>query len=584
MTRDSAARARTTSVSSVLAPGVSTHALKLTSRLVEGLRPASAPPVRRILCRHDPVSVLIQAPEETSGRDLGLCTANAVLAPRSSARRPRHDGDLWLRPGTLASFGEDGEGTPLSGSRPGETDQGWSVIWDKGPPKGIAAVHSPKAMARVKFPKGPLLAVACLFRGVEKASSADEQALNGGLGRASGVEFFRGLELLPVSSTCDISKGSQMSSKVTEFGKLLEAVPDALVGVDRAGMIQYVNRQAESLFGYDCDQLIGQPIEILVPESVRQEHPAHREGYLAGLGARRWGLDREATIGQHRVLSPACLRARQRDGTEFSVNISLSHIDAEDGLMVIAAVRDVTQQKEAVKNAQLIEAIVAYSDDAIIGKTLDGVITSWNPAAQRMYGYSGEEIIGRSVELLSPPGRAGEMVDILSRIRAGQHLDHFETLRVRQDATVFPVSLSVSPICDVDGAVIGASTIAHDLTKARQTVDAARSMIEASLDSLVAISPEGQITDANQATVKVTGVPRDMLIGTSFSDYFTDPEKANEIYQLVFTQGMAVDYPLTLRHRNGTLTEVLYNASVYRDVSGKVLGVFAAARDMTSKA
>jgi PAS domain S-box-containing protein len=156
---------------------------------------------------------------------------------------------------------------------------------------------------------------------------------------------------------------------------------------------------------------------------------------------------------------------------------------------------------------------------------------------------------------------------------------------VRKDGSTITVSLTVSPIHDQHGAIIGASTIARDMTEQREAFEAARSMIESSLDSLVAISPEGKITDANQATVKLTGVPRDQLIGTSFSDYFTDPAKAEAIYQLVFTQGMAVDYPLTLRHRDGheTLTEVLYNASVYRDAAGNVLGVFAAARDVTEQ-
>ena len=110
-------------------------------------------------------------------------------------------------------------------------------------------------------------------------------------------------------------------------------------------------------------------------------------------------------------------------------------------------------------------------------------------------------------------------------------------------------------------------------------------MIEASLDSMVSISPQGTITDANAATVKLTGVPREKLIGTSFSDYFTDPQKAEAIYQKVFTEGTAVDYPLTLRRRDGkeTLTEVLYNASVYRESSGSVIGAFAAARDVTKQ-
>jgi PAS domain-containing protein len=109
---------------------------------------------------------------------------------------------------------------------------------------------------------------------------------------------------------------------------------------------------------------------------------------------------------------------------------------------------------------------------------------------------------------------------------------------------------------------------ARDVTEARQAFEAARSMIEASLDALVAISPKGLITDANEAAVMATGIPRVVLIGTAFSE----PEKANAIYQLVFEQGMAIDYPLVMRHRDGTLTGVLYNASVYAAAAGRSWG------------
>ena len=111
----------------------------------------------------------------------------------------------------------------------------------------------------------------------------------------------------------------------------------------------------------------------------------------------------------------------------------------------------------------------------------------------------------------------------------------------------------------------------------------ARSLIEASLDPLVTISPEGKITDVNEASVKVTGVLREKLIGTDFSGYFTEPEKAREGYKKVFEKEFVSDYPLTIRHKNGKLTEVLYNASVYKDDNGNVLGVFAAARDVTAQ-
>jgi PAS domain S-box-containing protein len=366
-----------------------------------------------------------------------------------------------------------------------------------------------------------------------------------------------------------------MSSKTTKFEGLLEAVPDALVGVDHAGVIRFVNRQTELLFGYERDDLIGAPLETLVPESLRPVHKVRREGYVVAPFTRAMGTDLE-------------LRGRRRDGTQFPVDIALSHTHTEDGPLVIAAVRDMTGRKKAEegrRHSDELAAIVEHSDDAIIGKTLDGIVTSWNPAAERMYGYSAQEITGKSIDQLSPPDQAGQMHTILARIRAGQPVERLEATRVRKDGSAITVSLTVSPIHDQRGAIIGASTIARDMTGARQAFEAARSMIESSLDSLVAISPEGKITDANQATVKLTGVPRDQLIGTSFSDYFTDPKKAEAIYQRVFTEGMAVDYPLTLRHRNGheRLTDVLYNASVYRDAAGKVLGVFAAARDVTEQ-
>lgn len=111
----------------------------------------------------------------------------------------------------------------------------------------------------------------------------------------------------------------------------------------------------------------------------------------------------------------------------------------------------------------------------------------------------------------------------------------------------------------------------------------ARSLIEASLDPLVTISAKGKITDVNEASVKVTGVPREKLIDTDFSDYFTEPEKAKKGYRQVFEKGFVSDYPLTIKHVNGNLTDVLYNASVYKDNDGNVLGVFAAARDVTEQ-
>ena len=356
----------------------------------------------------------------------------------------------------------------------------------------------------------------------------------------------------------------------TTFDGLLEAVPDALIGVDPSGAIRFVNHHAETLFGYDRDELVGQPIETLVPESHRDTHVAQRQGYFSGPLARSMGSGLDLT-------------GRHRDGTEIPVDISLSHLDTVDGPLVIASVRDMSERKKAEAGrlrAERMSAVVEFSGEAILSSTLDGIITSYNRAAEKVFGYTTEELVGKPASVLSPKDHTGEARTILARIGTGQPVMDFETIRVRKDGTVFPVSLTVSPIFDHDGTVVGASTITQDVTNQKQA-QYARSLIEAGLDPLVTISPEGKITDVNEATIKVTGVPREELIGTDFSDYFTEPDKAQEGYQLAFERGSVTDYPLTMRHRDGTLTEVLYNAAVYRDSGGKVLGLFAAARDVT---
>jgi PAS domain S-box-containing protein len=184
-----------------------------------------------------------------------------------------------------------------------------------------------------------------------------------------------------------------------DFGALLDVVPDALVGVDRGGVIRYFNRLAESLFGYDRHDLVGQHIETLVPDSVRPDHPAHREKYFAYHAARRTAaLDAEAPTDQKPQASPHCLHGRKRDGTEFPLNLSLSTIDTEDGLLVIAAVRDMTDREKANEKRDRmsrLEVMVELSRDAVVSIGPDGIITSWNPAAEKMYGSSSEEMIGR---------------------------------------------------------------------------------------------------------------------------------------------------------------------------------------------
>jgi len=369
-------------------------------------------------------------------------------------------------------------------------------------------------------------------------------------------------------SSRDVTEQEQTFEAAQRLAAIIENSEEAISSSTLDGVITSWNPAAEWLFGYPGEDIIGKSDRLLIPD-VRADE---MEAILTKIGT-----------GQP-VRHLETMRVR-RDGTVFPVSLTVSPIRDADRTVVgaVSIARDVTAQREALAAAQRIAAIVEHSDDAISSSALDGVITSWNPAAERMFGYSSDEITDKSIGLLNPNDRAGELEAILTKIKAGEHVENFQTMNIRKDGTVFPVSVTVSPIRDENGTVIGASKIAHDLTRQMEASELARSMIEASLDTLVTISTEGKITGVNEAMVNATGVPREKIIGTAFSDYCTDPEKAEEIYQRTFSEGRAVDYPLTMRHRNGTLTEVLYNASVYRSSSGKVLGVFAAARDVTKQ-
>lgn len=261
---------------------------------------------------------------------------------------------------------------------------------------------------------------------------------------------------------------------------ILEAIPDALVAVNQDGVIVQANSQTEALFGYTRDELIGQKVEILVPERQRGHHHHHREQFHERPKIRRMG-------------SGLDLYGRRRDGSEFPVQISLSPISAGDGMIVLSVIRDISDRKrieedlrraneelDARKSRELRDSqnrlalIVDSSQDAIIGKNLDGIITHWNKGAELMYGFTTQEMIGRPISVLCPKDRVDEIPSILERIRRGESVEYFESVRVTKDGRRLNVSVSVSPIHDTDGKILGASAIARNITGQKKVEDQLR--------------------------------------------------------------------------------------------------------------
>ncbi|MEW6307051.1 MAG: PAS domain S-box protein [Verrucomicrobiota bacterium] len=372
----------------------------------------------------------------------------------------------------------------------------------------------------------------------------------------------------------------------------------SIIGKDLNGKILLWNEGARRLYGYGPEEVVGKANSAMLhtPEDVQAGKPqrmlesALRDGHWEGNISRR-----------------------RKDGQTFMARVVITpRRDAAGqpvGFLLIS--KDVTHEtafSEELRKAKLFDsAIVGNAQEAVdfitnilessteysvIGKDLTGKILLWNEGARRLYGYEPEEVVGKAnSSILHVPEdvRAGKHQEIMdAALRAGKW--EGTLLRARKNGQRFTARVVITPRRDSTGKAIGYLLISKDISdeirlteELRATQFYARSLIEASLDPLVTISPEGKITDVNDASVQATGVPRERLIGTDFSDYFTEPDKARAGYQQVFSEGFVRDYPLAIRHTSGRIMDVLYNASVYRDDKGNVLGVFAAARDVTAQ-
>jgi len=251
----------------------------------------------------------------------------------------------------------------------------------------------------------------------------------------------------------------------------------------------------------------------------------------------------------------------------------------------VSLTREIEQPAIAVRrdagSPEYARSLIEASLDPFVMISPDGKITDVNDATTRVTAVPRDELIGTNFSVyFTEPTKAQS--GYREAFEKGYVTDYPLTIR-RRDGRLTDVVYNASVYRNANGKVLGVFAAARDVTLQKEASQYARSLIEASLDPLVTISPEGKITDVNEATVTVTGESRDRLIGTDFSDYFTEPAKARSGYREVFEKGFVTDYPLTIRHRDGRLTHVLYNASVYRDAQVKVLGVFAAARDVTAQ-
>jgi len=258
---------------------------------------------------------------------------------------------------------------------------------------------------------------------------------------------------------------------------------------------------------------------------------------------------------------------------------------------LVFSLNDVTERVRAEEARSDLLEILEATPDFVATADIQGHILYTNRAGRRMLGMGEEEDLSGMRIPDAHPGWAADLVmkeALPAACREGMWQG--ETAFLSQDGREIPASQVILAHKDPAGQVKFFSTLARDITDRKQAEEQlrglsayARNLIEVSPDPLVTISPEGKVTDVNKATEEATGVPRARLIGSDFSDYFTEPDQARAGYQQVLAAGLVRDYPLALRHTSGRIMDVLYNAAIYRNEAGEVQGVFAAARDVTAR-
>ena len=358
------------------------------------------------------------------------------------------------------------------------------------------------------------------------------------------------------------TNSSPAQKQSSEYARsLIEASLDPLVTISIEGKITDMNQATLNITGITREKLTGTDFF----DYFTQPHMA-REVY-------------EEVFAKGSVAdSPLTLRHKNGKLTDVLFNGSVYKDDKGNVLGVVIIARDVTAQKLVSKySLSLIEA----SLDPLVTINPEGKITDMNEATVNITGITREKLIGSDfLDYFTEPQKARKVYQEV--FANGSVADSPLTLR-HKDGKLTDVLFNGSVYKDDRGNVLGVVIVARDVTAQKLLSKYSLSLIEASRDPLVTISPEGKITDMNEATVNITGITREKLIGSDFFDYFTEPQKAREVYQEVFARGSVADSPLTLRHKNGKLTDVLFNGSVYKDDRGNVLGVVIVARDVTAQ-
>ncbi|MGN6533318.1 MAG: PAS domain S-box protein [Ginsengibacter sp.] len=362
----------------------------------------------------------------------------------------------------------------------------------------------------------------------------------------------------------------EIAARLSAIG---ESADDAIITNKLDGTITSWNQAAEKIFGYTAPEAINKNISIIVPKEFYSEN--------------------ERIISQvrngERIKHYETIRTT-KDNNKIDMALSVSPIKDNNGdIMGISIIAtDISEQKLANEKQAVLSAIVNSSDDAIISKTLEGIITSWNPAASKMFGYTESEALGKHISIIIPPERLQEESMIIENVSKGIKVDHFATVRVAKNKRKINISLTVSPIRDKDGNIIGASKIARDISDqklAEEKQATLAAIVSSSDDAIVSKTLFGIITSWNHSAFKMFGYTEAEVLGKHIS-IIIPPDRMDEETMIIenIRNGKKINHFETVRiAKDGRKLNISLTVSPIRNKAGKIIGASKIARDITEK-
>jgi PAS domain S-box-containing protein len=390
----------------------------------------------------------------------------------------------------------------------------------------------------------------------------------------------------------DITDRLQAEAALRDMTIMQQAILDSanytIISTTPEGVITTFNAAAQRLLGYTAEEVVGR----LTPEVIHDpEEVAHRAQELTQELGFPVAPGFEVFVAKARRGEPdenewTYIR---KDGTRFPVLLSVTALrDSQNNLTGFLGIgSDITARKRAEEENLHLASIVESSNDAIIGMTLDGTITSWNQGAESIYGYTAHEMLGRQISLLTPPDRAGELSEILDNIEQGQRVSHLETVRLRKDGQLIDISLTISPIKDTAGRIIGISSIVRDITRQKQAEAELRKLsraVQQSPATVVITDAQGNIEYVNPKFTQVTGYSFEEAIGQNpriLKSGETTPEEYKELWDTI-TSGREWRGQFHNKKRNGELCWESASISPIKDADGVITHFVAVKEDITA--